>query len=311
MNTIPAPNVYQSRTGTEAAILSRPDPVVYAGGDPRREDVLTPQQLSRYRKKGFMVLPKLFSADEIARFMQEGQRLSQDAQIREREECIIEQRGTEVRSIFRVHRLSALFERLVADPRVANVARQILGSEVYIHQSRLNFKPGFGGGDFYWHSDFETWHIEDGMPRMRALSCSVLLTDNSEFNAPLMVIPGSHKYYISCVGETPAEHYKQSLKAQQYGVPDQVSLKFLADQGGMQALKGAAGSVIFFDCNTMHGSNSNISPYPRSNLFFVYNSVDNTLEQPRSGLPPRPEFIAARTDIAPVAPAAPSVALIH
>lgn len=311
MNNTEAPNIYQSRTGSEAAILGRPDPVVYTGCDPVQQDVLTPQQLSGYRRKGFMVLPKLFSSDEVALYMREGERLSQDEEIRKREECIIERSGQEVRSVFRVHRLSALFQRLVADPRVANVARQILGSEVYIHQSRLNFKPGFGGGEFYWHSDFETWHIEDGMPRMRALSCSVLLTDNSEFNAPLMVIPGSHKYFISCVGETPAEHYKQSLKAQQYGVPDQISLKFLADQGGIQTLKGAAGSVIFFDCNTMHGSSSNISPYPRSNLFFVYNSVDNGLDQPRSGMPPRPEFIASRSDVAPVVPADSSLAVIH
>ena len=53
------------------------------------------------------------------------------------------------------------------------IAEQILGSQVYIHQSRVNLKPGFKGKEFYWHSDFETWHIEDGMPRMRALSCSI------------------------------------------------------------------------------------------------------------------------------------------
>jgi hypothetical protein len=47
---------------------------------------------------------------------------------------------------------------------VVGPARQLLGSDVYVHQSRVNFKPGFNGQDFYWHSDFETWHAEDGMP---------------------------------------------------------------------------------------------------------------------------------------------------
>lgn len=56
--------------------------------------------------------------------------------------------------------------------RLLNVARQILGSEVYIHQFRANMKPGFLGKEFYWHSDFETWHVEDGMPSMRAPMCS-------------------------------------------------------------------------------------------------------------------------------------------
>ena len=51
------------------------------------------------------------------------------------------------------------------------------------------------------------------MPAMRALSCSVLLTDNNANNGPLMLVPGSHRQFISCVGQTPNEHYKQSLRS--------------------------------------------------------------------------------------------------
>ena len=126
------------------------------------------------------------------------------------------------------------------------------------------------------------------MPAMRALSCSVLLTDNNANNGPLMLVPGSHRQFISCVGQTPNEHYKQSLKKQEYGVPDPVSLQLLVEQGGIQAMTAKAGSVVFFDCNTMHGSNSNISPWPRANVFMVYNSMENTLGPPKYGLTPRP-----------------------
>ena len=124
------------------------------------------------------------------------------------------------------------------------------------------------------------------MPAMRALSCSVLLTDNNANNGPLMLVPGSHRQFISCVGQTPNEHYKQSLKKQEYGVPDPVSLQLLVEQGGIQAMTAKAGSVVFFDCNTMHGSNSNISPWPRANVFMVYNSMENTLGPPKYGLTP-------------------------
>jgi ectoine hydroxylase len=44
----------------------------------------------------------------------------------------------------------------------------------------------------------------------------------------------------------------------------------------------------------MHGSNGNITPWPRSNLFLVYNSVENALEAPFSGQAPRPPHIASR-----------------
>jgi ectoine hydroxylase len=68
----------------------------------------------------------------------------------------------------------------------------------------------------------------------------------------------------------------------------------LADEFGIDTPTGKAGSVLFFDCNTMHGSAGNISPYPRSNLFFVYNSVENRLVDPYCGLAPRPHYIATR-----------------
>jgi ectoine hydroxylase len=55
-----------------------------------------------------------------------------------------------------------------------------------------------------------------------------------------------------------------------------------------------AGTVTFFECNVMHGSGGNMTPFPRSNVFFVYNSTENALVQPFSGQLPRPEHIASR-----------------
>lgn len=140
------------------------------------------------------------------------------------------------------------------------------------------------------------------MPRMRAVSASIALTENTILNGPLMLIPGSHRHYISCIGETPKGHYLQSLKRQELGVPDQDSLEFLASESEIVAPTGPAGSVLFFECNTMHGSNSNITPLPRSNAFFVYNAMSNRVVEPFSGMAPRPEFIATRERIEALVP---------
>ena len=43
---------------------------------------------------------------------------------------------------------------------------------------------------------------------------------------------------------------------------------------------GPAGTVVVFDCNTMHGSNGNITPMPRANAFLVYNALSNALQEP-------------------------------
>lgn len=292
-------NPYLTRTSSSAAIVARQDPVVYA--EPPVQQ-LSERQRQSYQNQGFLQIDNLFNSDEVNLLLNHLQDMRHDYAQQSRPEAITERSSQQVRSIFNVHRLSEIFASLVRDERVLNVARELLGSEVYVHQSRINYKPGLHGKEFYWHSDFETWHSEDGMPSMRALSCSILLTDNDEHNGPLLVIPGSHQHYVSCQGETPDEHYKKSLKKQEYGVPDAMLLQYLADIGGIHSCTGKAGSVIFFDCNLMHGSNSNITPYSRSNAFFVYNSIHNQLQQPLAGLTPRPEFVATREGIAPLQP---------
>ncbi len=293
-------DIYPSRTDRGSAIIARQDPVIY--GDGQYAQALDTAQVKSYENDGFLVMKNLFSAEEVAALVDEVKHLTNDSDIASMPEAISEPGSDIVRSVFRVHDLSERINELARDPRLLDVARQILGSEVYIHQSRVNFKPGFKGKEFYWHSDFETWHVEDGMPAMRALSCSILLTDNNACNGPLMLVPGSHTQFISCEGETPDEHYKASLKKQEFGVPDPLSLSMLVDQGGIEAATGAAGTVIFFDCNTMHASSGNLSPWARSNVFMVYNSVENMLSTPKYGLAPRPEYLATRENATVLTP---------
>ena len=279
---------YPSRVASRPEILERVDPVIHGGGP----GPLTQEQLESYQQNGFLLVEDLITEQEVEEVFAEVQRLAADPGRRASPTTIIEPRSEGIRSLFAVHEDEGVIRWLAA--RVAAVARQILGSDVYIHQSRVNLKPGFEGAGFPWHSDFETWHIEDGMPRMRALSCSIALTTNNEFNGPLLLVPGSHRSFVACVGETPDEHYKESLRWQEYGTPDLDVLEGLVAHGGMVSAKGPAGSAVFFDCNTMHGSADNITPFPRSNVFLVYNSVDNHLVEPFGGTVPRPDYIASR-----------------
>jgi ectoine hydroxylase len=287
-----AADLYPSRKQPQPEIVERKDPVVYNQQIVQNE--INKNQLEFYDRNGYLFIENFLFPEELQEWGDELKQVWEQSKGQARSEVIKEPGGEEVRSVFAVHRDNELFKKAAQHPRLIAIVEQILGSRVYVHQSRINFKPGFTGKEFYWHSDFETWHVEDGMPRMRALSCSIALEDNFSYNGPLMVIPGSHKHFISCVGETPDNHFKESLRKQEYGVPDPESLKWLADQGGIEVPTGKAGSVVIFDCNTMHGSNSNITPMPRSNVFIVYNSVENKLEAPYSGQKPRPCYIAER-----------------
>ena len=291
----PLPDPYASRVGDNWELAPRQDPVLWPGPP----GPLASEEATRYETEGFLFYEQLLSVEEADRLLAEVQRLAVAADPTA-PDVIIEPSNDAVRSLFRLHRTNDLVRRLCLDWRIADRARQILGSEVYLHQSRVNFKPAFYGKEFFWHSDFETWHIEDGMPRMRAVSVSINLTENHEFNGPLMVVPRSHQRYVRCVGRTPDNHFEKSLRKQEYGVPDREALEQLVATGGIAAPKGPPGSVLFFDCNTMHGSLGNLSPLPRTNLFLVFNSVENALVEPFGGLSPRPEFLAER-DVHPLA----------
>jgi len=286
---------YPSRCALEAQLLERQDPTVYAPQD--TQGPLTDSEVRAYAEQGFLILEDLFTGEELAALQSEQARLRNVSATEHPAETISEQGSGDMRSVFQVHLLSTVFQKLSSDPRLADIARYLLDDDVYIHQSRLNYKPGFRGKEFYWHSDFETWHVEDGMPRMRALSMSITLTDNHEFNGPLMLVPGSHMKYAVCEGETPDNHYEKSLKKQDYGVPSDVLLSELIDSSEIITATGKPGSVIIFDCNLMHGSNGNITPYPRSNVFFVYNAISNQVGPPFCNQPPRPEHICTRKNI--------------
>ena len=298
MTTAPerSADLYPTRGATEVA-TPRMDPVVWS--EPGAPGPFTGTELADFERDGFLAQDALITPDEVDVYRAELERLTSDPVLRADERSVVEPQSQEIRSVFEVHNISEVFANLVRDPRVVGRARQILGSDVYVHQSRINVKPGFGARGFYWHSDFETWHAEDGLPNMRTVSLSVALTRNHDTNGGLMIMPGSHKTFLGCSGETPRDNYKKSLQMQDAGTPSDEALAKFADAHSIKLFTGEAGSATWFDCNCMHGSGDNITPYPRSNVFIVFNSVENTAVEPFAAPVARPEFIGAR-DFTPV-----------
>ena len=82
------------------------------------------------------------------------------------------------------------------------------------------------------------------------------------------------------------------------GTPDRQTLSDFADEYCIDVLEGAAGGAIMFDSNCMHASNGNVTPFSRSNIFIVYNSVENACVEPFAAPKPRPEFVGS-TDFTP------------
>ncbi len=292
-------DVYPTRTGESSSTRERVDPVFWGrGGD----GPMSARDIEGYTRAGFHAVPSVLGADDVERCLSEMRRLADDLRLRGDPRIVQEPRSADVQSVYDVHKLSGFVRAIVARESVAGVARQILGSDVYVHQSRINYKAGFGSGPFYWHSDFEVWHAEDGMARPRACSVSIALTDNLGANGGLMIMPGSQTTFVGTPGESGGVASTERSSGDEpprgdrpaVGVPDRAVLTKLARECGIHVVVGPAGSGVFFDCNCMHGSNGNITPFARSNLFVVFNSVENVISTPYSTGAPRAEFYGSR-----------------
>jgi len=236
-------------------------------------------QLKAFEDRGFIFFPAYFSEYEVNVIRAELPAiLSNDTHAK-----FFEKDGESVRIVYGVHSTNEVFRLLSLHPRLIRVAMNVLGGEVYIHQSKLNFKSAFQGSAFPWHQDYAFWHKRDGMPSANVVNAIVFLDEVSEINAPIFLLPGSHKEGL--------------IETDGYTLDNEI-LRELMQKYEITSIKGLPGAVLFFHGNLVHASSVNISPFNRTLAFVTYNSINNALRP----LPePAPEYIANR-DFRPLVP---------
>lgn len=226
---------------------------------------LSNEQLQRFHQQGFILLPNLFSADEVAilkHALDDVCDTDDPANIREKS-------GGVVRTAMGLHQRHPVFASLVRHPRLVEPALQILQEPVYVQQVKVNVKAAFEGEAWQWHYDFATHHHDDGVPQPLALNLHVFLDDVTEFNGPLHFIDGSHRY-------GPARTWHDTVSTSYpLWVVDRDVVADLVNKGGLSAATGAAGTgLIFGDC-LVHSSPPNLSPFDRAIFSLILNPISN------------------------------------
>lgn len=247
---------------------------------------LSSEQRAAFERDGFLVLPDLFSADEVATL-----RAALPALFTEDSPANIREKASgEVRTAMGLHLRSSVFSSLVRHPRLLEPAQQIAGPDLYVQQAKVNVKAAFDGEQWQWHYDFATHHEEDGVPEPKALNLHVFLDDVSQFNGPLYFIPGSHK-------QGPAKSFldRETTSFDLWCV-ERDSVSELVEQGGLVAATGPAGTGLIFGDSLVHASPGNLSPWHRSIFSVILNPVSNALT--KYG---RPDYKHHR-DLTPLAP---------
>jgi ectoine hydroxylase len=270
---------------------------------------LTREQLQSYDEDGLLFLPEYFSQDEVNVMKSEAASLLG----RESVSRIVEKSGDIVRSVYGAHMNNDVFRHLSTHGRTVGPAMEILGSDTYVYQSKINAKAAFGGDVWEWHQDFIFWNKEDGMPSARVTNFIIFLDDVNEFNGPLYFIPGSHREgMIDTMSDEDELTGKLGKHKPYQGSPAWISnltadLKYslskntvgrLVNKYGIIAPKGRAGSALLTHADLVHGSPGNMSPFDRMLAIITFNSVEN-IPHPKEKR--RPDFLAG-TDHTPIAP---------
>lgn len=242
--------------------------------------------LEFFRDNGYLLLPNAFTAQEVDALAGR----AAEASGSESPQRVMEKDGRLVRAVYGVHLLERTFDLLVRDRRVLEPARDLLGADVYVHQTQLNPKAPLIGDVWEWHQDFLYWARDDGMPRPDVLSVAVFLDDVTEFNGPIFIIPGSHKASLDDETATVADGWETAAQGVRHRIETD-TIRGVVEEHGMVSVKAARGSVLIFHGCVLHCSPPNLSPLVRAILFIRYNAITNTL---RTIPNPRPEWVASR-----------------
>jgi ectoine hydroxylase len=250
---------------------------------------LSAEQRASFDRDGYLFFPSLFAPREVAVLND-----AVPALYARREVYNVREKDSDaVRTNFAAHLISAPFARLARHPRMVAPVVDLFDEAVYMHQFKINGKMAFEGDVWQWHQDYGTWLNDDQMPTERAMNVAIFLDEVTEFNGPLMFIPGSHRR-----GVIDAQHDTRTTSYPLWTVDNDL-IGQLVDraggrQGGIVAPKGPAGSMILFHSCLVHASSSNLSPFNRVSVYLSLCAVSNHIRRFK-----RPEYIAHR-DFTPI-----------
>ena len=201
--------------------------------------MISEAQIQQYQAQGFLVMPGLFSPEEVAFFREhyEAMRLREN-QVRK------DQDGFESADplyiyprLMQPHRRDEASLRWLIDERLNRVMTALLGQEPYAVQTMFYFKPPGARGQAL-HQDQYYLRVQPGT----CMAAWMAVDDCDEQNGCLRVAPGSHTWPLLCTVEADTS---QSFTDVTVDLPEGVEAAPVVMR---------AGDVLFFNGQIVHGS---------------------------------------------------------
>ncbi len=249
------------------------------------------RDVAAYREQGFLVVPDVLDAAELAAARAEVARILEGARGLAGHTDVYDLEpdhtpdAPRVRRIKTPHRHTPFFRELARLPKLVAILQRLLGTEaVRLHGSKINMKAAHGGAPVEWHQDWAFYpHTNDDL-----LAVGVMLDDCTEANGAMLVLPGTQ---TGPVYDHHADGYFCGAMD-----PSAVGLDF----SRAVSCTGRAGAMSFHHVRAVHGSAQNLSDAPRALLLYEFAAAD---AWPLMGVPDLAEFdgrlVSGRPTITP------------
>jgi ectoine hydroxylase-related dioxygenase (phytanoyl-CoA dioxygenase family) len=179
-----------------------------------------------------------------------------------------------------------IFAKFTRAARLWTPLTQIFADEVYVYHNKVALKyPGIPG--FRFHQDYFYWY---GMGCLYPdlATCYIAVDPATRANGCLKLVEGSHR--LGRVEHTLYDGVADS------GV-DEERLAAILQRLAVSYIELEPGDCVIFHCNTLHGSDANLSDHPRLALLGCYNTRHN---DPYVRHHEHPNFIRQEPITAPV-----------
>ena len=163
-----------------------------------------------------------------------------------------------IRVIEPAHELDPVLDSLVEDLRLVEPMRKLVGADaIALWTDKLNLKSAGEGTGFGWHQDSPYW-MHDSKHVDQLPNVYLALDDASIENGCFRIIRGSHTR--GCLPGTDDGTQLGGF----YTSPE------CFDESQQVAFEVPAGSLVFFNAHTVHGSQPNRSDQPRRAFILTY-----------------------------------------
>ena len=226
--------------------------------------MLTRDDLDRYDRDGYIVVPDVLSAAEVAELRSATDEMIEGARgVRENND-IYDLEPSHTPTMPRVRRIKTpdkwhpAYAKMVRHPGIIAVLKDLWGPNIRYDLSKLNMKAAGYGSPVEWHQDWAFYpHTNDDLAAV-----GIMIDDIDMDNGPMMVLPGSHK------GPTHDHHTGGKF----CGAIDPVKVKL--DWKSAKPAIGRAGSITVHHVRAVHGSAPNNSNRQRRFLLHQYRAAD-------------------------------------